>query len=111
MTIYNAKAILNGEETGATDFFRDKAYEQLKAQYSPIISKELEKVGAVSLYNELYQKYILIPLVPKIDLKLEDYVTEKALDGLFIVIAEEEKKIRQDPGARTTALLKKVFAE
>ncbi len=110
MTIPNAKTILNGEETGATDFFRDKAYEQLKSQYSPIISKELEKVGAVSLYNELYQKYILIPLAPKIDLKLEAYVTEKALDGLLIVVAEEEKKIRQDPAARTTELLKKVFA-
>lgn len=111
MTISDARGILKGADTAATDFFRDKTYKQLKAQYSPIINKELDKVGAVKLYNELYQKYSLVPLVPKVDVKLEDYVAGKALDGLFSVVAGEEKKIRQDPAARTTDLLKKVFAQ
>jgi hypothetical protein len=103
--------ILNGSDSAATDFFRAKTYMQLKSQYSPIIGKELEQVGAVKLYNELYQKYSVLPLVPKLDVKLEDYVTDKALDGLFSVVAGEERKIRQDPAARTTELLKKVFGK
>ena len=111
MSISDARGILGGKETAATDFFREKTYNQLKTQYSPVIGKELDQVGAVKLYNELYQKYSLIPLVPKPNVKLEDYVTEKALDGLFSVVGEEEKKIRQDPAARTTELLKKVFAK
>ena len=90
---------------------RETTYNQLKTQYSPIIGKELEQVGAIKIYNELYQKYNAIPLVPKLDLKLEDYVTEKALGGLFSVIAEGENKIRQDRAARTTDLLKKVFGK
>ncbi len=111
MAIPDAMGILNGSDSAATDFFRAKTYMQLKSQYSPIIGKELEQVGAVKLYNELYQKYSMLPLVPKLDVKLEDYVAGKALDGLFSVVAGEEKKIRQDPAARTTELLQKVFAK
>ncbi len=111
MTISDARGILKGTDTAATDYFREKTSNQLKLQYSPIIKKELDQVGAVKLYNDLYQKYSLIPLAPKLNVKLEDYVTEKALDGLFSVVAGEEKKIRQDPAARTTELLKKVFAK
>jgi hypothetical protein len=110
MNISDARGILKGSDTAATDFFRNKTYSQLKTLYSPIIGKGLEQVGAVKLYNELYGRYSQIPLVPKLDVKLEDYVTEKALDGLFFVVAGEEKKIRQDPAARTTDLLKEVFA-
>ncbi|MFA6292065.1 MAG: DUF4197 domain-containing protein [Victivallales bacterium] len=111
MAIPDARGILTGSDTAATDFLRAKTYMQLKSQYSPVIGKELEKACAVKLYNELYQKYSALPLVPKLDVKLEDYVTEKALDGLFSVVAGEEKKIRQDPAARTTELLKKVFGK
>jgi hypothetical protein len=111
MTISDAKGILKGSNTAATDYFRVKTYNLLKRQYSPVIKKELEQVGAVKLYNELYEKYIQIPLVTKPDVKLEDYVTEKALDGLFSVVAKEERRIRQDPAARTSDLLWKVFAQ
>ncbi len=109
MSFSDAKAILSGGDTAATDFFKSKTSAQLKAQYSPIIKSALDQVGVVKLYDELYQKYSLIPLAPKISANLEDYVTDKALDGLFLVIADEEKKIRQDPAARTTELLRKVF--
>ena len=111
MTIADANGILNGVGATATKYLRETTYNQLKTQYSPIIGKELEQVGAIKIYNELYQKYNAIPLVPKLDLKLEDYVTEKALGGLFSVIADGENKIRQDRAARTTDLLKKVFGK
>ncbi len=109
MSFSDAKSILSGNDTAATDFFRAKTSDRLKAQYAPIIKKELDQVGAAKLYGALSQKYNLIPLVPKVNANLEDYVTQKALDGLFLVIADEEKKIRQDPAARTTELLRKVF--
>ncbi|HBC89095.1 MAG TPA: DUF4197 domain-containing protein [Lentisphaeria bacterium] len=111
MSFSDAKAILSGNDTAATDFFRTKTSDKLKAQYAPIIKKELDQVGAAKLYSSLSQKYNLIPLAPKVNANLEDYVTQKALDGLFLVIAGEEKKIRQDPAARTTELLKKVFGK
>lgn len=111
MSFSDANAILKGNLTAATKYFREQTYNQLKAEYSPIIGAALDQVGAVKLYNELYQKYSAIPLVPKLDLKLEDYVTEKALDGLFSVVADEEKKIRMYSASRNTELLKKVFGK
>ncbi len=109
MTFADAKAILDGGDTAATDFFRRQTSETLRARYRPIIATHMEKVGAVSLYNDLAGRYNRIPLVPKVEANIEDYVAERALAGLFTVLGEEETKIRRDPVARTTELLRQVF--
>jgi len=109
MTFDDAKKILNGGDTSATDFFREKTDATLKAKYQPIVTTKMQELGAVQLYQNLEQQYNRIPLVPKASVSMEDYVTEKSLDGLFFILAQEEKKIRENPAARTTALLKKVF--
>lgn len=110
MTFDDAKKILRGRKSEATDYFQEKTTEPLKKLYAPIVRKQMEKVGAVKRYNELMARYRKIPLVPKPQLDLDEYITEKALEGLFKVIADEERKIRENPAARTTELLKKVFA-
>lgn len=110
MTFDDAKAILYGGETGATDYLRKSALEPLRAKYEPIVEQHMRTLGVVELYENLLNRYEAVPLVPKIDFRVEGYVTEQALDGLFAVVAEEEKRIRQDPAARTTELLRKVFA-
>jgi hypothetical protein len=109
MTFKDAKEILNGTDTAATDYFREKTQDQLRRLYAPIVHKHMESVGAVKVYNDLMGRYNAIPLVPKQNFDSEAYVTQGALDGLFKVLADEEKKIRQDPAARTTELLKRVF--
>lgn len=109
MSFDDAREILNGGDTAATDYFRDATSASLKKRYSPIVTEQMEKVQAVSLYKDLVGRYNDIPLVPLIDYSIEDYVTEQALDGLFTVLAREEEKIRENPAARTTELLKTVF--
>ena len=111
MTFADARGILDGGDTAATDYFRDKTSAELASRYAPIVADEMETVQAVSLYNDLVGRYNKIPLVPKVECNIEDYVTEKALDGLFTVLAQEEEKIRENPAARTTELLKTVFGK
>ena len=110
MTFEDAKKILRGRDREATDYFQAKTTEPLKKLYVPIVRKQMEKVGAVRGYNDLMARYNKIPLVPKPKFDLDEYVTAKALEGLFKVIGDEESKIRKDPAARTTELLRKVFA-
>jgi hypothetical protein len=109
MTFADARGILDGGDSAATDYFRGKTADELASRYAPIVADQMETVKAVSLYNDLVGRYNQIPLVPKVECNIEDYVTEKALDGLFTVLAQEEEKIRENPAARTTELLKTVF--
>ncbi len=109
MTFEDAINILNGDDTAATDYFKTKASEKLYDAFKPIISSSVNEVGATRYYKEMASKFALLPFVKTEALNLDHYVTNKALNGLFYMIGEEEKKIRTDPKARITELLKKVF--
>ena len=111
MTLADAFGILRGGETAATDYFRDRTSEALRARFSPIVSSKMREVGLYNSYDELLSRYMALPLVPKPELDLESYVTEKALSGLFTVVAQEETRIREDPVARTSELLRRVFGK
>jgi hypothetical protein len=109
MTIQDAWGILKGEEDAATEYLRRTTSAQLREKFAPVIANSLNKVNATKYYGDIINTYNKIPLVEKVNPDLNDYATTKAMDGLFLLIAGEEKKIRQDPMARTTELLKKVF--
>ncbi len=111
MNFQDAKGILNGGETAATDYFRSTIGEELRHVFAPIVAKQLNSVGAVRAYNDLMTRYSAIPLVKKPSFDLQEYTTEKTLDGLFSVVAHEEKQIREDPAKRTTELLRRVFGD
>jgi len=112
MSIEDANKILQGSDDAATQFFKEKTSTQLTALFEPNIKKSLDEVGSTKYYNELTDQIADVPLVGEtINLDLPNYVTEQALDGLFTVIAQEEKKIRENPTARTTELLKEVFSK
>jgi hypothetical protein len=110
MSIDDAKNILNGADDAATEYFRKHTSDQLRTLFKPTIDESLDKVGSTQYYNQLTDKIADLPVVGKnININLPDYVTEQALDGLFTMLASEEKKIRENPAARTTELLKTVF--
>jgi hypothetical protein len=109
MTIEDAWAILKGEDNAATEYLKKTTSAQLKEKFKPIIKNSLNKVNATKYYGDLITRYNKIPLVDKANPNLDDYATDKAIEGLFIMIAKEEKDIRKDPLARTSELLKKVF--
>lgn len=109
MTIQDAWAILKGEENAATEYLKRVTSAQLYEKFQPVIASSLNKVNATKYYGDLVNTYNKIPMVEKVNPDLNDYATNKAMDGLFLLIAAEEKKIREDPIARTTDLLKKVF--
>jgi len=112
MSIEDANSILNGSDDAATQYFRDKTSSQLTELFRPSIETSLNQVGTTKYYNDLTGQVAALPLVGEtINLDLPDYVTEQALNGLFTVIAQEEKKIRDNPAARTTELLKQVFSK
>lgn len=109
MSVTDAKQILTGGDTSVTDFFADKTREALSVKFLPVVTKETEKVSLASKYNLVASKAASIGLVSKKDANIEQYVTGKTLDGLYLVIGEEERKIRQDPVGTGSAILKKVF--
>ncbi len=109
MSIEDAANILRGEDTAATEYFKENTSEDLYAAFNPIISAAMEEVGVTQTYTRLMDKYSSLPFVSEIAIDLDEYVTQKSLDGLFFMVGEEEKKIRTDPAARVTDLLKKVF--
>ena len=110
MTIADAFGILNGDDTAATEYFRERTAATLEARYRPIVRRKMETVGLARLYEDLLAAYDTIPLTSKPELEpLDRYVTDRALDGLFSVLATEERKIREDPAARTSELLRRVF--
>lgn len=109
MTFADAKAILTGGDTAATDYLRRTLDDALVGMYGPVVEKHLESVGVVKLYDDLMARYRAIPFGPQVAFNLQGYTTEKALDGLFTLIGREEQKIRANPAARTTELLRRVF--
>ena len=112
MTIQDAVGILRGQDDAATQYLRRTAGQQLIAEFSPIIDSTLKKNNATRYYSSLVNTYNRIPLVmQKVNPDLTEYATGKAVDGLFILVAQEEKKIRENPAARVTDILKKVFSK
>lgn len=111
MTIQDAKKILGGGDTAATEFFKEKTHDKLFSAFKPEISSSMAEVGVTRSYKEMMGKYESIPFMDKKSLDLDNYVTNKAMDGLFYMVGQEEKKIRTDPAARVTDLLKTVFGK
>ena len=109
MTIQDAWAILKGEKDAATQYLKKSTSTLLKEKFKPIIQNSLKKVNATKYYGDLVNTYNKIPLVQKVNPDLDEYATDKAIEGLFFMIAKEEKNIRENPLARTSELLKKVF--
>jgi hypothetical protein len=109
MTIQDAVGILRGEEDAATQYLKRTTSEQLIASFMPVVEAALDKTQATKYYTDLATNYNRLPMVQKVNPDLKAYATQKAIDGLFLMIAGEEAKIRKDPVARTTDLLKKVF--
>ncbi len=109
MTFEDARKILNGGDTAATEYFKGKTNKKIYDAFKPIISTSMNEVGVTKYYKDMMAKYETIPFMPKESLDLDHYVTNKSLDGLFYMVGEEEKKIRTNPAARVTDLLKKVF--
>jgi hypothetical protein len=109
MSFSDARGILDGGETAATEFFRRTTSDQLRGRFSPIVDQSMRQVGLVQVYDQLLSRWRQVPLVPQPQFDLNRYVTDQGLGGLFHVLGEEEKKIRTDPAARVTDLLKTVF--
>lgn len=109
MTIEDAWGILRGGPDAATQYLKRTTLDQLREKFRPVIQNSLNKVNATRYYSDLVTRYNKIPTVDKVNPNLDEYATNKAIDGLFLMIAKEEKNIREDPSARTTDLLKKVF--
>lgn len=109
MTFSDAKKILQGRDNEASLYFEDKTRGRLHELFQPIVHSAMSEVGVTRWYQELEAKVRSIPFTESLNLDLDGYVTNKALDGLFFMVAEEERKIRQDPAARITDLLKEVF--
>ena len=109
MSISDAINIVKGSNDAATRYLEKTTSAELKAKFSPIIKASLDKVDATRLWADVINQYNQIPFIKKQNPDLVGYVTDKAIAGLFVMVAQEEAKIRKDPVARTTELLKKVF--
>jgi hypothetical protein len=111
MTFDDARKILSGHETAATDYFKTKTTGKLTTAFKPVVDKAMNEVGVTRQYKELVGRFQAIPFVKTESFDIDHYVVTKALDGLFYVLGEEEKKIRTNPAARVTHLLKEVFGK
>jgi hypothetical protein len=111
MTFADANKILSGGDTAATDFFKEKSSKQLYDSFRPIVDSNMNKLGTVQQYNALAGHAQQIPFMQSQKLDVGDYVTNKALDGLFKMVATEEQRIRANPAARTTDVLQQVFGK
>ena len=109
MSVQDAKGILTGGEDGVTQYFKRTSTEQLTQKFKPIVSSSTKKLQLAEQYNALAGKAASIGVVDKKDADIDAYVTQKAMDGLFLMIAEEEKKLRSNPVGAGSDLLKKVF--
>jgi len=112
MSFDDARRILSGGDTAATDYFRAKTSDALTAAFRPVVTDSMKDVGVVQQYKQLQSAYQSVPLasaLPSVD--IESYVVAKALDGLFYVLGQQEKEIRTNPSAQVTSLLKKVFGK
>jgi len=109
MTFDDARKILSGGDTAATDYFKKQSSDELTSAFTPVVHNAMENVGVIRQYDQLMQNPMAASLSKNQNLNLDSYVVGKTLDGLFYMLGEEEKKIRRDPAAQTTALLKQVF--
>jgi hypothetical protein len=109
MSVQDAKSVLAGGDTAATDYFRRTTQDQLTQRFLPIVKKSTDRVGLAQQYNSLAGQGASLGLVKKDDATIETYVTRKALDGLYLMIAEQEKALRQNPVGATSDIVKKVF--
>jgi hypothetical protein len=109
MTVADAKGILTGGETSATQYFRQATTAQLTTRFKPIVARETAKLKLRGLYDQYAGKAAQVGLISSADANLDDYVTAKALDGLFGAIADEERAIRKDPMGQASSLIRKVF--
>lgn len=109
MSVQDARKILTGGDKSVTEFFASRTREPLSVKFLPIVTKATEKVSLADKYNAVAGKAAATGLVKKDDANLQQYVTGKALDGLYLMIGEQERKIRQDPVGTGSAILSKVF--
>lgn len=110
ITITDAKSILLGKENAATVYLQSSTEKALYSKFNPVVQQSIGKVGADVIWTNIIKQYNTIPFVTKVNPDLTDYITQKALDGVFKMITVEEKNIRTDLNARTSDLLQKVFA-
>ena len=110
MSVQDAKKILTGGDTAATDYFRGKTAEPLAKKFLPIVKKTTARVGLAEKYNAIAGKGSQLGLIDASQASIEQYVTKKALAGLYLMIADEEKALRQDPVGAASSLVQKVFA-
>jgi hypothetical protein len=111
MSVQDARKILSGGDTAATEYFKSKTSSKLYDEFKPSISQSMNQVGVTHAYNAMMGKVPSTPFTKPESVDLDHYVTTKALDGLFYMVGQEEKKIRMNPAAQTTELLKKVFGK
>ena len=109
MTVQDAKGILTGGETAGTDYFRRTTRTDLHQRFLPIVKKATARVQLAQKYDQYADKAVAVGMLNKEDADLDEYVTQKALDGLYLMVAEEEKKIRKDPVSAGSAIIRKVF--
>jgi hypothetical protein len=111
MTFKDAKAILTGGDTAATEYFRRTTRDQLMQRFLPVVKKTTDQVGLAERYNALAAPAAQLGLIKREQSTIEGYVTEKALDGLYLMIAEQEKAFRQNPLGAASEVVKRVFSE
>jgi hypothetical protein len=111
MSVTDAISIVKGANTAGTDYLKSSTNNQLIETFKPIIEKSLEKTGATKNWEIVINRYNKIPMVEKMNPDLAQYATERAIQGLFVMVANEEKNIRENPAARTSETLRKVFGK
>jgi hypothetical protein len=109
MTVQDAKGIIKGGETAGTEYFRRTTRGELHRRFLPIVEKATARVQLAQRYEQFADKAVAVGMLKKEDADLDEYVTQKALDGLFLMVAEEEKKIRKDPIGTGSSIIRKVF--
>ncbi|MBZ5553347.1 MAG: DUF4197 domain-containing protein [Acidobacteriia bacterium] len=109
MTLTDVRKIFTGGDTAATEYFKEQTTDQLTTAFSPIVQKSMNEVGVTRQYKELMGRFQSIPFARTQAFDIDKYVVGKALDGLFFVVGEEERKIRKNPAAQVTSLLREVF--
>ncbi|NNF04524.1 MAG: DUF4197 domain-containing protein, partial [Rhodothermales bacterium] len=109
LTIQDAFDVLNGPPDAATSLFKARASDELRERFLPVVTGSMEEVGLYRTYEDLVARYNAIPLVRPVEFDLEMYIVDETMSGLFSTLEQEEARIREDPLARTTALLQRVF--
>jgi len=109
MSVQDAKGIISGGDTAGTEYFRRTTRDQLHKRFMPIVQRATARVELAQKYDQYSDKAATVGLLRREDADLDEYVTQKALDGLYLMVAEEEKKIRKDPVGTGSSILRKVF--